>query len=423
MLNRFKILLLVVIAALALSTNGELTAAKRKPYVSVAAGSFDRRETVVSFALPPKPKGNVYDARDAYDLHDAWALRDASGRLIPLQIDPNRRATFVLPALRAGQTKTYDLVAVTAKAKPEVDFKYRSDAVDLKIGGRSVFSFVTFPSGLPSKDIKPIFLRGGYIHPVLTPSGRLVTDDYPSDHYHHHGIWFAWTKTEFEGAHPDFWNVGDGTGKVELVALNRPWGGPVHGGFESRQLYFALTGAARKAALNEDWDVRLYNVGQGGNDGKRYFLFDIVATQQCMTKSPLVLEEYRYGGMGVRGHRNWKDKSKVSFLTSEGKAREDGNATRGRWVRMSGLVDGEMVGIAVLDHPSNFRSPQPLRLHPDDPYFNYAPSQLGRFEIKPGERFVLRYRYVVADGPADKAELDRLWNDYATPPQVSVELK
>jgi hypothetical protein len=90
---------------------------------------------------------------------------------------------------------------------------------------------------------------------------------------------------------------------------------------------------------------------------------------------------------------------------------------------MSGLVDDQIVGIAVLDHPGNFRSPQPLRIHPDDPYFNYAPSQLGRFEIKPGEKFVLRYRYVVADGAPDKAELDRLWTDYATPPQVSVELK
>ena len=409
-MNRFKALLFVVIVALAVATSGGLTAAKRKSHVSVAAGAYDRRETIVSFALPAEFKG------------DAYALRDASGQLIPLQIDPSRRATFVLPALKAGQTKTYSLVVATAKPKPEVDFKYRSDAVDFKIGGRNVFSFVTTPSGLPSKDIKPVFLRGGYIHPVFTPSGHLVTDDYPSDHYHHHGIWFAWTKTEFEGAHPDFWNVGDGTGKVEFVSLNRPWGGPVHGGFESRQLYFALTGAAPKAALNEDWDVRLYNVGKGSN-GKRYFLFDIVATQQCMTKSPLILDEYRYGGMGIRGHRNWKDKSKVWFLTSEGKTRENGNATRGRWFRMSGLVDNEMVGIAVLDHPDNFRSPQPMRLNPDDPFFNYAPSQMGRFEIKPGERFVLRYRYVVSDGAPDKTELDRLWNDYATPPQVSVELK
>jgi len=407
--NRYKNLLILAVLAIALLAHGELNAAKRNAYVSVAAGSHDRQETVVSFALPAEFKGGPY------------ALRDTSGQQIPLQIDSERQASFVLPALKAGQTKTYQLVVTRSKAKG-VDFTQRNEGLDFKVAGRNVFTFVTTPASVPSKEIKPVFLRGGYLHPVLAPSGRLVTDDYPSDHYHHHGIWFAWTKTEFEGAHPDFWNVGDGTGKVQFEGVDRTWTGPVHAGFKSRQSYIAITGGVSKTALNEQWDVRLYNVGQGGK-GKRYFLFDIVATQECASSSPLVLEEYRYGGMGVRGHRDWKDKSKVSFMTSEGKSRENGNATRGRWVHISGPVDNQIAGIAVLDHPGNFRSPQPLRIHPDDPYFNYAPSQLGRFEIKPGEKFVVRYRYVVADGAADKAELDRLWNDYAAPPQVSVELK
>lgn len=408
-MNRYKNLLILAVLAIALLAHGELNAAKRNAYVSVAAGSHDRQETVVSFALPAEFKGGPY------------ALRDTSGQQIPLQIDSERQASFVLPALKAGQTKTYQLVVTRSKAKG-VDFTQRNEGLDFKVAGRNVFTFVTTPASVPSKEIKPVFLRGGYLHPVLAPSGRLVTDDYPSDHYHHHGIWFAWTKTEFEGAHPDFWNVGDGTGKVQFEGVDRTWTGPVHAGFKSRQSYIAITGGVSKTALNEQWDVRLYNVGQGGK-GKRYFLFDIVATQECASSSPLVLEEYRYGGMGVRGHRDWKDKSKVSFMTSEGKSRENGNATRGRWVHIAGPVDNQIAGIAVLDHPGNFRSPQPLRIHPDDPYFNYAPSQLGRFEIKPGEKFVVRYRYVVADGAADKAELDRLWNDYAAPPQVSVELK
>lgn len=406
--NRYQNLLLIIIIAVALLAHGELNAAKRNAYVTVAAGSRDRLETVVSFALPAEFKG------------DSYALRDTNGQQLPLQIDSERHASFVLPALKAGQAKTYRIVVAGSKAKPGVDFTRRNDGLDFKLGGRSVFTFVTTPAGVPSKEIKPVFLRGGYLHPVFTPSGTLVTDDYPSDHYHHHGIWFAWTKTEFEGAHPDFWNVGDGTGRVEFEALDKTWTGPVHAGFKSRQRYVALKEGAAKTALNEQWEVRLYNVGQ--ND-QRYFLFDIVATQECASSSPLVLEEYRYGGMGVRGHRDWKDKSKVTFLTSEGKSREDGNATRARWVRMSGLVNNQTVGIVVLNHPENFRSPTPLRLHPDDPYFNYAPSQLGRFEIKPGEKFVIRYRYVVADGAADKTQLDRLWGDYADPPQVSLELK
>ena len=86
-------------------------------------------------------------------------------------------------------------------------------------------------------------------------------------------------------------------------------------------------------------------------------------------------------------------------------------------------MDGKLAGIAILGHPENFRAPQPMRINPDDPFFNFAPSQLGQFEIKPGQPYVARYRYVVSDGPADKVELDRLWNDYANPPHVTINVK
>jgi Methane oxygenase PmoA len=410
MTMRMKVGLIILISVVALSAGVESSAARRTTWIKVSAGSFDRQESVVSFQLPAEFKGTRY------------ALRDEAGKVVALQIDSQRQATFVLAALKAGATKTYSLIALSrSRVEPSTVALVNNDnRLDLKISDRAAFSFVGKPLGLPGKDIKPVFLRGGYIHPVYTPSGRMVTDDYPSDHYHHHGIWFAWTKTQFENGHPDFWNVDDGTGRVDFAGVDATWSGAVHAGFTSRQSYVALTGGVAKTALNEQWQVRLYNVGQAAN---RYYMFDIVATQQGATSSPLILEEYRYGGMGVRGHRDWKDKSKVSFLTSEGKTRENGNATRGRWCRISGPVDAQLVGIAILDHPANLRAPQPMRLNPDDPFFNYAPSQLGKFEIKPGEKFVLRYRYIVSDGAANVAQLERLWNDYAHPPDVVVSVR
>lgn len=406
---RVCVALMAIICVANLMVCFESGAAKKTAYVSVAAGGLDRRESVVSLELPAEFKGTSY------------VLQDESARIVPLQVDSQRRATFVLPELGAGKTKTYRLIEVKPDARAattRVESARDSNQLNLTVAGRQVLSFVAKPLSLPGNDIKPIFLRGGYIHPVYTPSGRIATDDYPPDHYHHHGIWFAWTKTEFEGGHPDFWNMGDGTGRVEFVTLDGTWNGPVHAGFKSRQRYVALTGPAPKIALDEQWEVRGYSVGE-----RRYFMFDVVATQQCATASPLILEEYRYGGMGVRGHRDWKDKTKISFLTSEGKTRENGNATRARWCHIGGPVDGQLVGIAILDHPANFRAPEPLRIHPDDPYFNFAPSQMGKFEIKPGDQFVLRYRYVVSDGPPNTSELNRIWNDYANPPQVTVVVK
>jgi hypothetical protein len=386
----------------------ESGAAKKNIYITVAAGSFERRETVVSFALPAGLKGKSY------------GLRDESGQVIPLQVETERQATFVLTEMKAGATKTYRVEELKSHAPApiaSVQLVREGSRLNVQVAGQAVLSYQAQPGDLPSPDIKPIFRRGGYIHPVYTPSGRMVTDDYPSDHFHHHGIWFAWTKTEFAGHHPDFWNVGDGTGRVEFEALDETWSGPVHAGFKTRHRSVDLNGAAPKVALNEVWKVTIYQVGQGR---KPYYMFDIIATEECAAASPLILEEYRYGGMGFRGHRDWKNKNNVLFLTSEGKDRSNGNATRARWCHVGGMVDGQLVGIGILGHPGNFRAPQPMRINPDDPFFNFAPSQLGPFEIKPGQPYVARYRYIVADGPPDNAELDRLWNDYANPPQVTI---
>jgi hypothetical protein len=88
---------------------------------------------------------------------------------------------------------------------------------------------------------------------------------------------------------------------------------------------------------------------------------------------------------------------------------------------MGGRVEGALTGLAILDHPDNVRSPQPQRIHPTEPFLCLAPQQAGDLEITPGKPLTLRYRFVVADGAPDKAELDRLWNDYAHPPKAIVE--
>ena len=76
----------------------------------------------------------------------------------------------------------------------------------------------------------------------------------------------------------------------------------------------------------------------------------------------LKLPQYRYGGVGFRGNRDWNGKDRTFFLTSEGETdRDKGNGTRGRWCLISGKVGDQSVGIAILCHPDNFRGPQPMR--------------------------------------------------------------
>jgi hypothetical protein len=247
-----------------------------------------------------------------------------------------------------------------------------------------------------------------------------VTDDYPPKHKHHHGIWSPWTKTKFEGRTPDFWNAFKKTGTVEFVALDVKWGGPVAGGFTARHRFMDLSAEPQpKAALDETWSVIVYRpiAVHGGT----YHVFDLAIHQECSGKSPLTLTKYHYGGLGFRGHRQWEDKSNCTFLTSEGKTRANGDETRGRWCYVGGNVDGAPCGVAILDHPGNLNHPQPMRLNPDEPFFCYAPQQLGDFTIEPGKPYDARYRFVVSDGPPDAEQIDRMWNDFAKPPGVKAE--
>ncbi|AOS45176.1 hypothetical protein Verru16b_02252 [Lacunisphaera limnophila] len=372
--------------------------------VTVPAAEVDRVAVVVSFPLPAgAPRTGL--------LQDSKGLPTAA-----LQVDPDGTARFLLPRLAAGQAPVFTLTAVPSEAKV-VESVTSDRQVNLLVRGVPVLDYWTAEEPLPNDKVPKKFLRSGHIHPVRSPGGVVITASYPANHLHHHGIWAPWTKTEFQGRKPDFWNMGDLTGKVEFVALSRTWSGPVHGGFVAQQRQVDLSAPTPVTALNETWELTTYDVP----DQVPMRIFDLVITQTCATSDPLILPEYRYGGLGFRGHDQWNGADQATFLTSEGETdRIKGNTSRARWVHIGGRIDGATAGLGILGHPDNFRAPQPLRLHPTEPFVCFAPSQLGEFRIEPGRPYVMRYRFVVTDGPADAALLEACWQGYAQPAAAAV---
>jgi len=276
-------------------------------------------------------------------------------------------------------------------------------------GRRELFRFQGSPGPLPRPEIPEVFRRGGYLHSLRTPSGRVVSGDYPKDHLHHHGVWTAWTKTQFEGREPDFWNMGQRKGRVESVSESLDLrSGQMR--LNARLRSVDMLAKPEKVALEEQWAV-----SAGVREGQRpYHYLDLVITQTCATDSPLILPEYHYGGLGLRGHDDWLGANNCLFLTASGDTnRLTANTTRGKWCWMGGLVEGEIAGMTVLCHPENFRFPQPMRLHPKEPFFCYAPQQLGEMRIEPGQAYVMRYRIIIADGQPTMAEADGWWAEYA----------
>jgi hypothetical protein len=347
---------------------------------------------------------------------------------VPAQVEPGptpRLHWILAGTLPAGQKRTYELVVGDARAERVVSAVKGEKELDISVGDAKVIRYHHAVSPAPKGVAKvpeeklPLYDHSAFIHPLWSPQGTVLTDINPPDHLHHMGIWMPWTHTTYEGKMVDFWNVGDGTGTVRFSKYLGTTSGPVYGGFQSEQDHVALkTSKGEQTILKEVWDVRVYNVG---GPEKGYWLVDFQSTQRCVAEQPLIQEEYRYGGFGFRATRQWKGPN-AAYLTSEGKTRKDGHATRARWCDSYGKAGDAWQGVTFFSNPKNFRHPEPMRLWPEPDnyiFFNFCPSQLGEWEMKPGEDHVFRYRWYVHEGKPDVAQIERIWHDYAEPPQVN----
>ena len=298
-------------------------------------------------------------------------------------------------------------VLLPLSAADEVVAVREGKQIVVRSGDKEILRYQAEPGELPRQDIPEVYRRGGYIASIHTPTGRLVTDDFPPNHVHHHGVWSPWTKTEFEGRKPDFWNMGEGTGRVEFVAVDDVWQKDGRAGFKVRHRFIDMTAKPEKVALLETWEVAVASAAD-------HFLVDLAITQTCASESPLKLPEYHYGGLGFRGNRAWNGAANCRFLTASGLTdRTKVNTAKEPWCWVGGKVDGETCGITFLCHPSNFRAPQPIRAHPEEPFFCYAPQQGGAMEIVRGKPYISRYRMIIADGEPDALAAAKRAEEYA----------
>jgi len=289
------------------------------------------------------------------------------------------------------------VVTVMLRSKPVVTYR----------GGRGML-----PAGVPVE-----YRRGGYLHPLVTPAGAVVSGDYPKNHLHHHGLWTAWTRTSIDGRSPDFWNMGQKKGRVEMVE----WLGARESadGAEIRTLhrYVDLTAPTPETILLEGWTVRVPATPPG-----KPHRIDLTVRQTNATSHTLTLPEYRYGGLGFRGLDAWDGAPNCRFRTSEGLTdRVKGNESRGRWCWIGGSATTAAgavgtAGVVLLAHPSNFRFPEPMRIHPTEPFFCWSPQQAGEFALPPRGVHAMRHRILVADGEPDPAEIEREWLEWSKEP-------
>ncbi|MGV3606678.1 MAG: PmoA family protein [Planctomycetaceae bacterium] len=298
------------------------------------------------------------------------------------------------------------LVALPLMASAdEVSVAKTDNGVEVKIGDKPFTSYL-FRSGT-----KPV------LWPIIGPTGKPMTRAYPlddsdksekQDHIHHRSLWF--THGKVNGI--SFWDENKG-----------------HGDIVHKELISASGGPEAKIVTKNDWigpdgkkvceDLRTIRLGQDGDI--RWIDFTVVVTA---SEGELVFGDTKEGSFGVRVAESMKgDKpGDGHILNSEGQKDGEAWGKRAAWVDYFGTVQGETVGVTILNHPSSFRYPsywhvRTYGLFAANPFgvhdFTAGKEPAGDAKLAKGERMTLRYRVLFHGGASDVEKITKAFEKFA----------
>lgn len=266
-------------------------------------------------------------------------------------------------------------------------------SLEYKMGEKQLFSY-NYAMVYPVPGVDTVYKRSGFIHPLKTSGGEVLTNCAPSDHYHHFGLWYAWTKTTFEGNEIDFWNLNKRQGTVRFRSFERI----SDTGFIAALDHVVYPDSpAEKVAMYEQLEIKI-----GKTDLPGYYI-DYHTTVRCAGSSPITMEVYRYGGICIRTREDWNDQT-AEMLTSEGFTRDQADGSRARWCYFQGKAGEQDACILIVADPSNLNYPEPLRVWDKtvnkpagDVMWNFSPTKQQAFTLEPGKELTLFYRIYVLD--------------------------
>lgn len=358
-----------------------------------------------------------------------FEITDGNRRPVSYQIDKGQERTLywmVNPndEVENGSRRVFELVQQEpASAEKTVQVLDQDGALLIQSAGNNLLRYV-YKTHYPPEGVDTAFKRSGFIHPFWTPNGQELTRIDPPDHYHHYGLWNPWTKVLFEGDIVDFWNLKDRKGTVRFANLVSTNEGSVYGDYQTvhEHIVFKKDGS-EKVAINELQSVRIYRP----DTEQDYYIMDLTIQMNCASASPVILQEYRYGGLGWRATEEWNDNNS-EILTSEGKTRKNADGSTARWVIVQGDLGSDYGGAVMMSYPTNYNHPEPLRIWPEgmngrgDVYANFSPTKDKDWPLYPGNKYVLKYRFLVFNGKMDKERAEDAWHQYVHPPKVEIDI-
>ena len=347
-----------------------------------------------------------------------------------LESDYISRLWFILEGTSAkNSTRKFSLKIEESKpdtSGTDIHIYKSGENLTLRQKERNILSY-RFATMYPPEGINPLFKRSGFIHPLWSPGGEILTRVQAPDHYHHYGIWGPWTLTHIDNRKVDFWNLAEGEGTVQFAGFLSETVGDVFSGFRALQQHIDFGAKGEdQIAINEILDVRIWNINE------KVQVIDYTTILNTPLPNGIMLDAYRYGGgIGFRATEKWT-KENSTVLTSEGKTRIDADGTNARWCIVegeSGVAEGRS-GILFLSHPSNRAHPEPMRVWPMDAnggrgdiYFEFTPIRHASWKLEKGNSYLLKYRMIVFDGTIDKKTAEMYWSSFSEAVEIKINQK
>ena len=258
-----------------------------------------------------------------------------------------------------------------------------------------------------------------FLYPVIGPGGASMTRDWPmkegehdeEDHPHHRSLWYA--HGDINGV--DFWSESDRAGRTVQEELIRAQSGKTKGVIQTRNKLVSRDGKTIAT------DIRTMTFHNRSPE----IVMDFEITIQA-TEGDLVLGDTKEGSMGIRVAPTMRldgDVAQGHIVNSEGVRDHDTWGKRAKWVDYYGPVDGNTVGVAILDSPNNPRHPtwwhvRPYGLFAANPfglhYFEKKPEGTGDFKIAKGESATWKYRFVFHKGTTAEADIESFFHEFAS---------
>jgi len=211
---------------------------------------------------------------------------------------------------------------------------------------------ICFFQKLP-KDINGKYSRCNYIHPLYGPNGNRLTEDFPADHLHHRGVFWAWHQLIIGGKQvSDGWELKNFEQKVTNFEFRQLKGkGYIQTSVDWKS---PLWREGTEAYIREESKIIIYP------KTKTYRRYDFEIKLNALTDDLSIGgsdDEKGYSGFSVRV----KLPEDVAFWSENGlvepmvTAIESGNA-----MKMSGsfLKNGGKGGVVMWSDPSN---PEPSK--------------------------------------------------------------